>query len=215
MWKNFIEQEKKKSYFKNIIFFLKQEKQNQKIIYPSFKNIFQAFVLTSWEKTKVVILGQDPYPGPNQAHGLSFSTLSERTPSSLQNIFKELKNDLYLLTYKNNLTLWALEGVLLLNSILTVEQYKPLSHENIGWQIFTQNCFKLLQKKEKIVYILWGKLAQKYENYIISKKNYIIKSPHPSFFSASKGFFGSKPFSKTNQYLIENKIIPINWNLNR
>ncbi|WP_457912483.1 uracil-DNA glycosylase [Candidatus Phytoplasma sacchari] len=216
MWRKFINQEKKKLYFKKILFFLKKEIEKDKIIYPDLKDIFKAFKLTDFLKTKVVILGQDPYPGFNQAHGLSFSTLSSKTPSSLKNIFKELNNDLLLNTKTNNLTLWGLEGVLLLNSILTVERGKPLSHKYIGWDFFTINFFKFLSfYKKNIVYIFWGRLAQKYEKYIKTRENFIIKSSHPSFYSAHKGFFGSKPFSRTNQYLISNNIEPINWNLNR
>ncbi|WCA22484.1 uracil-DNA glycosylase [Candidatus Phytoplasma oryzae] len=217
MWKDFISKEKQKIYFQKIFNFLKEEKKKGKIIFPSKDNLFKAFELTSFLKIKVVILGQDPYSGFNQAHGLSFSTLSEATPPSLNNIFKELKNDLSLSNVKkNNLSLWALEGVLLLNSILTVEKGKSLSHQNIGWHFFTVNFFNFLNKnKNKIVYILWGKLAQKYEKYIIKEKNLIIKSSHPSFYSANKGFFGSKPFSRTNQYLQKNNIKPINWDLNR
>ncbi|KAB8121751.1 uracil-DNA glycosylase ['Cynodon dactylon' phytoplasma] len=217
MWDYFIKQEKKKLYFKKILSFLKKELEKGKIIYPSFQNIFRAFKLTNFDNTKVVILGQDPYPGPNQAHGLSFSTLNEKTPSSLKNIFKELKNDLSFCSAKtNNLTLWALEGVLLINSILTVEKNKPLSHQHIGWHNFTINFFNFLNyNKKKVVYILWGKFAQNYEKYIIKESNFIIKSSHPSFYSAHKGFLGSRPFSKTNNYLQENNIKTINWNLDR
>lgn len=215
MWQAFITQEKKKKYFQNIIRFIKNEIKKEKQIYPPLQNVFEAFSLTSFQDVKVVILGQDPYFSINQAHGLSFSTKSKITPSSLRNIFKELKNDLNLISYNNNLTSWALKGVLLLNSILTVESGKPLSHKNIGWEGFTKNIFKFLNKKNKIVYILWGKSAQEYEKYIDIDKNYILKSPHPSSFSAYKGFFGSKPFSKTNSYLIKNKILPIDWSLDK
>ncbi|MDC9032117.1 uracil-DNA glycosylase [Columbia Basin potato purple top phytoplasma] len=215
MWQTFIAQEKKKKYFQNIMRFIKNEIKKEKKIYPPLQNVFEAFSLTSFQDVKVVILGQDPYFSINQAHGLSFSTQSKITPSSLRNIFKELKNDLNLISYNNNLTSWALKGVLLLNSILTVESEKPLSHKNIGWEEFTKNIFKFLNKKNKIVYILWGKSAQEYEKYIDIDKNYILKSPHPSPFSAYKGFFGSKPFSKTNSYLIKNKILPIDWSLDK
>lgn len=215
MWQTFIAKEKKKKYFQNIMRFIKNEIKKEKQIYPPLQNVFEAFSLTSFQDVKVVILGQDPYFSINQAHGLSFSAQSKITPSSLRNIFKELKNDLNLISYNNNLTSWALKGVLLLNSILTVESGKPLSHKNIGWEEFIKNIFKFLNKKNKIVYILWGKSAQKYEKYIDIDKNYILNSPHPSPFSAYKGFFGSKPFSKTNSYLIKNKILPIDWSLDK
>ncbi|MEZ0180139.1 uracil-DNA glycosylase ['Camptotheca acuminata' phytoplasma] len=214
-WQEFITQEKQKKYFQNIIHFLKNEEKIGKIIYPKSQNILKAFTLTPLNNLKVVILGQDPYPSINQAHGLSFSVENQKTPASLKNIFKELKNDLNLISYNNNLSLWALEGVLLLNTILTVEANKPLSHQNIGWEIFTQNIFKFLNQKEKIVYVLWGKFSQKYEQYINKKKNYILKSSHPSPLSAHRGFLGSKPFSKINTYLSQNKIKNINWDLNR
>ncbi|MFB5029623.1 MAG: Uracil-DNA glycosylase [Candidatus Phytoplasma pruni] len=213
MWKTIIEQEKQKKYFQKISLFLEEEYNQGKEIFPPQKNIFNAFEFTPWEKVKVVILGQDPYPGVNQAHGLSFSVLNDKTPASLRNIFKELKNNLSLETKTNNLSNWAFQGVLLLNAILTVEKGKPLSHSYIGWQSFTKNIFKTLNRKEKIVYILWGKFAQTFEQYIDAEKNYIIKSPHPSPLSAHRGFFDSQPFSKTNQYLEQNKIPIIDWSL--
>ncbi|WP_323847931.1 MAG: uracil-DNA glycosylase [Phytoplasma sp.] len=215
MWKEFLCQEKKKRYFQKLMNFIKNEIQKGKKIFPPFANIFEALRLTPYQNIKVVILGQDPYFNINQAHGLSFSVLNNQTPSSLKNIFKELKNDLNLISYNNNLTSWALEGVLLLNSILTVEEGKPLSHQNIGWEEFTKNIFKFLYQKDKIVYILWGKFAQGYTKYINLDKNYILKSAHPSPFSAYKGFFGNNFFSKTNFYLIKNKIAPIDWDLNK
>ncbi|WAN63242.1 Uracil-DNA glycosylase, family 1 [Candidatus Phytoplasma rubi] len=214
-WKELIYQERQKKYFQNIINFLEGEFKIKKQIYPPLKKIFEAFIMTPFEDVKVVILGQDPYFNINQAHGLSFSVKNKKTPASLRNIFKELRNDLNLISKTNNLTLWAERGVFLLNSILTVEAGKPLSHKNIGWKEFTKNIFKFLNKKEKIVYILWGKIAQEYIKYIDIDKNYILKSPHPSPFSAYKGFFGSKPFSKTNFYLIKNHILPIYWDLNK
>jgi uracil-DNA glycosylase len=215
MWKIIIEKEKQKNYFQKISLFLKEEYRQGKEIFPHKKDIFNAFKMTPWEKLKVVILGQDPYPGVNQAHGLSFSILNNKIPASLRNIFKELKNDLSLTTYKNNLSSWAFQGVLLLNAILTVEKRKTLSHKHIGWQIFTQNILKTLNQKENIVYILWGNFAQNFEKYIDSKKNYIIKSSHPSPLSSHKGFFNSKPFSKTNEYLAQNNIPMIDWSLTK
>ncbi|MDO8168212.1 uracil-DNA glycosylase [Candidatus Phytoplasma melaleucae] len=214
MWGKIINNEKKKEYFQKIFTFLKEQQYKGKQIFPLGKDIFNAFKLTPWAKIKVVILGQDPYPGANQAHGLAFSVCNLKTPYSLQNIFKELQNDLFLKAHNNNLSSWAREGVLLLNVILTVEKNNPLSHKNIGWEEFTKNILQFLQKKDKIVYILWGKFAQNYKKYIDQHRNYIIQSAHPSPLSADKGFFGSKPFSKTNQYLIKNNIPPINWALN-
>ncbi|XXP77353.1 MAG: uracil-DNA glycosylase [Lettuce witches'-broom phytoplasma] len=213
MWKTIIEQEKQKNYFQKISLFLEEEYNQGKEIFPPQKDIFNAFEFAPWEKVKVVILGQDPYPGVNQAHGLSFSVLNDKTPASLRNIFKELKNDLSLETKTNNLSNWAFQGVLLLNAILTVEKGKPLSHSHIGWQNFTKNILKTLNRKEKIVYILWGKFAQTFEPYIDADKNYIIKSTHPSPLSSHRGFFDSQPFSKTNQYLAQNKIPIIDWSL--
>ncbi|MBP3059439.1 uracil-DNA glycosylase [Texas Phoenix palm phytoplasma] len=214
-WKDIIIQEQKKPYFKEILNFLKLQIQNKKIIFPSLDKIFNSFQLTPFNKVKVVILGQDPYIYFNQAHGLSFSVYKAKITPSLKNIFKELKNDLNLVPKTNNLTLWALEGVLLLNTILTVEKGNSLSHKNIGWEIFTKNILNFLFQKQNIVYILWGNYAQNYSKFINIRQNYIIKSAHPSPLSAHRGFFNSKPFSKTNQYLIKNNIIPINWDLNR
>ncbi|MDV3168008.1 MAG: uracil-DNA glycosylase [Candidatus Phytoplasma stylosanthis] len=215
MWKQIIEKEKQKKYFKNILFFLRKQIEQKKQIFPSYHNIFKAFELTPWHNTKVILLGQDPYHGLNQAHGLSFSVANAKTPPSLKNIFKELKQDIGLITMNNDLSVWAQEGVLLLNVILTVNKNEPLSHQNIGWEHFTTNIFKCLNQKKNLVYILWGKFAQSYASYINTKNNYIIKSPHPSPFSAHRGFFGSKPFSRTNKYLIYHNIKPINWNLKK
>ncbi|MBS2126478.1 uracil-DNA glycosylase ['Fragaria x ananassa' phyllody phytoplasma] len=211
MWQKIISLEQKKLYFQKKVKFLQQEYLNNKIIYPDQKDIFAAFHLTPFEKVKVVLLGQDPYHGSNQAHGLSFSIKSLHRPPSLNNIFKELNNDLQINNHKNDLTSWALQGVLLLNTILTVQKDQPLSHHNIGWQTFTKNIFKALQTKKNIVYLLWGKFAQNYQKYIIKENNYIIKSSHPSPFSAFKNFFGSKPFSKINIYLKFHGIKEINW----
>ncbi|MBP5835858.1 uracil-DNA glycosylase [Candidatus Phytoplasma meliae] len=211
MWQKIISLEQKKLYFQKKVKFLQQEYLNNKIIYPDQKDIFAAFRLTPFEKVKVVLLGQDPYHGPNQAHGLSFSVKSLYRPPSLNNIFKELNNDLQVNNHKNDLTSWALQGVLLLNAILTVQKGQPLSHHNIGWQEFTKNIFKTLQTKKNIVYLLWGNFAQNYQKYIIKENNYIIKSSHPSPLSAFKSFFGSKPFSKINIYLKSHGIKEINW----
>ena len=187
-----------------------------KTVYPEFNNIFSALKLTPYKDVKVVIVGQDPYHGEGEAHGLSFSVMDGiKIPPSLQNIYKELHDDLGLNIPKSgNLTKWAKEGVLLLNNALTVIKDTPNSHQKIGWSLFTNYVIKVLNQKETpVVFILWGRNAQEKEALITNPKHLIIKSAHPSPFSANHGFFGSKPFSKTNEFLIKNKIDPINWNL--
>ena len=203
-------------YFQTLNFFLQKEMNTQKI-YPNKENIFEAFNQTHFEKVKVVIVGQDPYHGTNQANGLSFSVQEGTThPPSLRNIFKELNSDLNIEVPKSgNLLKWAQEGVLLLNCILTVKAQKPGSHQKLGWEKLTNAAIKSLSdERQNIVFILWGKYAQDKESIIDSKKHYIIKSSHPSPFSAHKGFFGSKPFSKSNNYLQSSGISAVNWSLN-
>lgn len=185
-----------------------------KEIYPPKDYIFNALELTSYENTKVVIVGQDPYHGKGEAHGLSFSVQKGvRVPPSLQNIYKELNDDLKIPPKDNgDLTEWAKQGVLLLNAVLTVEKDKAASHRNLGWEPMTDYIIKLLNLKNKpVVFILWGNFAKEKAKLITNHQHYIIMSPHPSPFSAYSGFFGSKPFSKTNEFLIKNGLVPIDW----
>ncbi len=185
-----------------------------KEIYPPKDYIFNALKLTSYENTKVVIVGQDPYHGKGEAHGLSFSVQKGiKIPPSLKNIYKELYDDLGVLPKDNgDLTGWALQGVLLLNSVLTVEKDKAASHRNLGWEPMTDYIIKLLNlKDEPVVFILWGNFAKEKAKLITNPHHYIVMSPHPSPFSAYSGFFGSKPFSKTNEFLVKNGLTPIDW----
>ncbi len=185
-----------------------------KTIYPPKDYIFNALKLTNYENTKVVIVGQDPYHGENQAHGLSFSVQKGiKLPPSLQNIYKELESDLGIKPrLDGDLTGWAKQGVLLLNAVLTVEKDKAGSHRNWGWELLTDYIIKVLNKKDSpIVFILWGNFAKEKAKLITNPKHFIIISSHPSPFSAYSGFFGSKPFSKTNNYLAKNNLTPIDW----
>lgn len=187
-----------------------------KTIYPPKEYLFNALKLTSYKDTKVVIVGQDPYHGEHQAHGLSFSVQKGvKLPPSLQNIFKELNSDLGIKpSLDGDLTNWAKQGVLLLNAVLTVEKDKAASHRNLGWELFTDYIIKTLNKKdEPVVFILWGNFAKEKAKLITNPKHYVIMSPHPSPFSAYTGFFGSKPFSKTNEFLLKNNLKPIDWKL--
>ena len=212
-WDKLLEEEFKKEYFNNLLEFVKNEYKN-KVIYPKQNEVFNAFRYTSFENVKVVILGQDPYHGPNQAEGLSFSVSNEvLKPPSLKNIFKELESDLGIqFPEANSLIPWAKEGVLLLNAVLTVEEHLPTSHKDKGWETFTDNVIKLINtKKEPVVFILWGSYARNKKELITNPEHLIIESPHPSPFSARTGFFGSKPFSKTNEYLKSKGIKEVNW----
>lgn len=189
---------------------------DKKTIYPPKDYIFNALKLTSYKDTKVVIVGQDPYHGEHQAHGLSFSVQKGvKLPPSLQNIYKELESDLGISPRTDgDLTGWAKQGVLMLNAVLTVEKDKAASHRNLGWEPMTDYIIKLLNKKdEPVVFILWGNFAKEKAKLITNPNHYIIISPHPSPFSAYSGFFGSKPFSKTNDFLISKKMQPIDWSL--
>ena len=211
-WDEVLKDEMKKPYFRELGIFVKNE-YNHRIIYPEYKNIFNALRYTDYDEVKVVILGQDPYHGKGEAHGLSFSVQEGvKRPPSLNNIFKELYNDLGVKRENNDLTDWAKEGVFLLNSIMTVVKDTPLSHKGRGWETFTDALIKLLNQREKpIVFILWGSYARSKKELITNKNHYIIESVHPSPLSASRGFFVSKPFSKTNNFLVSCGIKPIKW----
>ena len=214
-WDDLLKEEFKKDYFTNLIDFIKKEYKT-KTIYPKQNEVFNAFRYTDYDDVKVVIIGQDPYHGPNQAEGLSFSVSNEvLKPPSLKNIFKELESDLGIQFPKHNsLKPWAKEGVLLLNAVLTVEEHKPTSHKDKGWETFTDNVIRIINNKEQpVVFILWGQYAKNKKALITNKKHLIIESAHPSPFSAYNGFFGSKPFSKTNEFLKKNNIKEIDWKI--
>ena len=216
-WLKVLEPEFEKEYMKNLKAFLLQEKQAGKTVYPKGADIFAAFNHTPFDKVEVVILGQDPYHGDGQAHGLSFSVQKGvATPPSLKNIYKELETDIEGFKTPNhgNLTQWADEGVLLLNASLTVRAHEPGSHQGKGWEAFTDQAISQLSaQKTGLVFLLWGKFAQQKAALIDEKKHTILKSAHPSPFSAYTGFFGSKHFSKTNEILIAEGKKPINWQI--
>ena len=211
-WDIVLKDEFKKSYFRDLGCFIKNEYKN-KIVYPKYKDIFKALKLTDYNDVSVVILGQDPYHGVNEAHGLSFSVQEGvPIPPSLRNIFKELELDLGIKKTTTDLTSWANQGVLKLNSIMTVVKDSPLSHKARGWEIFTDKIIEKLGERQKpVVFILWGSYARSKKELIKGKNHYIIESVHPSPLSASRGFFGSKPFSKTNNFLRKNGIKEIDW----
>lgn len=211
-WEDFFDSENKQEYYQNLIKKVNEEYKT-KIIFPPLDLVFNAFKLTKLEEVKVVIIGQDPYHNYNQAMGLSFSVnITEKLPPSLKNIYKELSTDVGVKKQHGDLSSWANQGVLLLNRVLTVEKNNPNSHRNLGWEQFTNNVISLLNKNEKpIVFILWGSNAKELEPLITNKKHLIISSAHPSPFSAHRGFFGSKPFSKTNSFLKKNNLDEINW----
>ena len=212
-WDQVLSNEYNENYFKELIDFVKGEYQS-KTIYPPQNKVFNAFRYTDFDNVKVVILGQDPYHGPNQAEGLSFSVSNEvLKPPSLQNIFKELESDLGIpFPKKNSLIPWSKQGVLLLNAVLTVEEHKPTSHKDKGWERFTDDIIKILNERDTpTVFILWGAYARSKKSLITNPKHLIIESAHPSPFSAYNGFFGSKPFSKTNAFLKKNGLEEIDW----
>ncbi|MEP6926291.1 MAG: uracil-DNA glycosylase [Ginsengibacter sp.] len=215
-WKRILEEEFDKTYFQQIVSFLKTEKSSGKIVYPPGPLIFNAFNKTPFPKVKVVLLGQDPYHNKGQAHGLSFSIPNGvGKPPSLTNIFKELENDLGITPAQNgNLEKWAMQGVLLLNASLTVRQNEPGSHSKIGWLQFTDSVIsKISKQKEGAIFLLWGKFAQDKQSLIDETKHFVLKAAHPSPFSADKGFFGCRHFSKTNEFLAAHNNEPIDWKL--
>ncbi len=213
-WKTALEPEFSKPYMKNLKRFLKKEKNQGATIFPPGSQIFAAFNQTPLSKVKVVILGQDPYHGIGQAHGLSFSVPTGiRIPPSLQNIYKELASDLNISPcLHGNLSYWASQGVLLLNAVLTVQAHKAASHQNQGWETFTSKAIEeLSNRRDHLVFMLWGKYAQQKGQIINRQKHLVLESAHPSPFSAHRGFLGSQPFSKANNFLISKNIRPIDW----
>lgn len=211
-WDKVLKEEVQKEYFRKLGTFVKNEYKT-KVCYPDYANIFNALRYTDYDDVKVVILGQDPYHGEGEAHGLSFSVLPGiKRPPSLNNIFKELYFDLGIVRDNNCLIDWANQGILLLNSIMTVEKDKPLSHKNCGWEIFTDAIISKLNDREKpVIFVLWGSFARSKGELITNPRHHIITSVHPSPLSASRGFFGSKPFSKINYYLRKDGLEPINF----
>lgn len=211
-WDKVLKEEVNKTYFKNLSNFIKEEYKT-KTCYPAYADIFNAFRYTDYDEVKVVILGQDPYHGEKEAHGLSFSVYNDvKRPPSLQNILKELESDLGIKKEDNDLTEWAKQGVFLLNSIMTVIKDRPLSHKDKGWEIFTDAVISKLNEREKqVVFVLWGSYARSKKTLITNPNHLILESVHPSPLSAHRGFFGSKPFSKINEFLEKNNIERINW----
>ena len=214
-WDEILKDEFEKTYFKELMNFVQNEYKT-KTVYPYFPNIFNALKYTDYDDVKIVIIGQDPYHGTGEAHGLSFSVLEGvAKPPSLRNIFKELKDDLNIDEPEHgNLEAWTKEGVMLLNSVLTVEKDKPASHQNRGWETFTDEVIRKINEREKpVVFLLWGSFAKSKKELITNKNHYVIESAHPSPFSANKGFFGTKPFSKANEFLKQNEQNEINWKI--
>ena len=214
-WKEALKNEFSKPYFHQIVELLKTEKNSKQEVYPPGPLIFNAFNSTDLETVKVVIIGQDPYHGPGQAHGLSFSVQKGiKPPPSLINIYKEIETDLGISMPRGNgdLSHWANQGVLLLNASLTVRANQPNSHSGIGWQTFTDQVIRLLsEQKNHLVFLLWGNFAKEKGQHIDEKKHLVLKAAHPSPFAADKGFFGCRHFSKTNEYLTKNGKEPIDW----
>ena len=216
-WLSVLGEEFEKSYLKNLKSFLLEEKQKGFSVYPKGADIFNAFNHTPFDQVKVVILGQDPYHGTNQAHGLSFSVQKGMVvPPSLKNMYKELANEYanFKIPNHGNLTSWADQGVLLLNATLTVRAHEAGSHQNKGWEIFTDKVISELSEQRKgIIFLLWGRYAQQKEHLIDTQKHHVLKAAHPSPFSAYNGFFGSGHFVKANAFLVGQGLTPINWQI--
>lgn len=214
-WLNHLSQEFNKAYMQDLKAFLQAEKQANKTIYPSGDLMFNALNSTPLDQVKVVILGQDPYHGPGQAHGLAFSVPPGiKIPPSLANVFKEIKADLGIENHSGNLSQWAAQGVLLLNSVLSVEQAQAASHQGQGWEHFTDIIIEVVnQQCQHVVFMLWGAYAQKKGAHIDASRHLILKAPHPSPLSAHRGFIGCRHFSKCNAYLTKMNITPVNWGL--
>ncbi|ENS5561872.1 uracil-DNA glycosylase [Vibrio cholerae] len=214
-WHDVIGNEKQQDYFQQTLQFVESQRQSGKVIYPPAKEVFNAFRFTEFGDVKVVILGQDPYHGPNQAHGLCFSVLpGVKTPPSLVNIYKELAQDIpgFQIPSHGYLQSWAQQGVLLLNTVLTVEQGMAHSHANTGWETFTDRVIDALnQHRSGLVFLLWGSHAQKKGRMIDRQRHHVLMAPHPSPLSAHRGFLGCQHFSKTNQLLQAQGIAPIHW----
>lgn len=214
-WQTFIEQQKQQAYLQETLTYVAKQRAQGVCIYPPEDAVFNAFDSTPLNDVKVVIIGQDPYHGENQAHGLCFSVLPEvKIPPSLVNMYKELANDIdgFVIPNHGYLQKWAEQGVLLLNTVLTVEQGKAHSHKHLGWETFTDKAIELLNNEtEQLIFILWGSHAQKKGKNIDQNKHFVIKGPHPSPLSAYRGFFGCQHFSKTNQQLVKLGKTPINW----
>ena len=212
-WKEKLHQEFEKPYFHELSTFVRNEYET-KVVFPNPKNVFRAFDVCPFEQVKVVILGQDPYHGPKQAHGLSFSVeKGVRNPPSLQNIFKELESDLgHPVNHEGDLTRWANQGVLLLNATLTVRRGEAGSHQGKGWEVFTDAAIKTLNvEREHVVFMLWGNYARKKGEFLDRTKHLVLEAAHPSPFSAHSGFFGCKHFSRANEYLAEHGRAPVMW----
>ncbi|EXI62929.1 uracil-DNA glycosylase [Mannheimia granulomatis] len=216
-WTEALGEEKQKSYFQHILQYVHNERLAGKVIYPPQNEVFSAFALTEFNEVKVVILGQDPYHGPNQAHGLAFSVKPPiAPPPSLLNMYKELSDDIegFQIPQHGYLVDWAKQGVFMLNTVLTVEQSRANSHAQIGWEIFTDKVIAQLNTyRENLVFLLWGSHAQRKGQFIDRNRHLVLTCPHPSPLSAYRGFFGCKHFSKTNRYLLSKGIAPINWQL--
>jgi uracil-DNA glycosylase len=216
-WKEALQAEFNADYFKEIVKLLKTEKQSGQVLYPPGSQIFNAFNTTPFDRVKVVLIGQDPYHGPGQAHGLSFSVPDGvKPPPSLVNIFKEIKSDLGISMPDGtgNLSYWAQQGMLLLNASLTVRANLPGSHAGIGWMRFTDAVIRILsQEKSHLVFMLWGKFAQEKQALIDGSRHLVLKAAHPSPLSAHNGFLGCRHFSKTNAYLVSQGVDPIDWQL--